>query len=110
VIEDTNEIEAKLVLSKDIGKFHLAYNQVIEQELEDGSKAEHGYACGARVDILDGVSLGIESKGNYTDGAYAAGPTLAVATESVWLAAGALIGLNDRADDLKVRLIVGLPF
>lgn len=109
-LEDPDVLEAKLVLSKDIGKIHFAYNQVLEQELEDGSEAEHGYACGARVDIRDGASIGIESKGNYTDGAYAAGPTLAAATESLWLAAGVLIGLNDKADDLNARLIVGFPF
>jgi hypothetical protein len=109
-LEDLDVLEVKLVLSKDIGTFHLSYNQVIEQELGDGSEAEHAYACGARVDIRDCASIGIESKGNYTDGAYAVGPTLAAATESLWLAAGVLIGLNDRANDLNVRLIVGLPF
>jgi len=30
--------------------------------------------------------------------------------ESRWLAAGVLIGLNDKADDLNARLIVGFPF
>lgn len=109
-LEEANVLEAKLVLSKDIGKVHLAYNQVIEQELEGGSEAEHGYACGARVDILDGASLGLESKGNYTEGAYAAGPTVAAATESLWMAAGILIGLNDKADDLNARLLIGFPF
>ena len=102
--------EAKLVLAKDIGKFNIAYNQVIEQALERGAEIEHGYALGVSYDVIDSLSLGAEAKGSYSEDEHAVGPVVSVETEKLWFSIGAAVGLNDNTADLQVRLITGFSF
>lgn len=105
-----DKIEAKLILAKDLGKWNIAYNQVYEKEVSDGDDFEHAYATGVSYEFSPTWKLGLESTGNYTDSKYYAGPTASWASEKVWVNLGALRGLNDESDDLRFRLIVGIPF
>ncbi|MFH1969864.1 MAG: hypothetical protein ABIJ53_06065 [Verrucomicrobiota bacterium] len=108
-LEKPNVLEGKLVLAKDIAKFNVAYNQVIKQELESGGKTEHAFAAGINYRIIP-MSIGMESKGNYTAGKYYVGPTLSWVTDKLWVTIGALGGLNGKSDDLQTRMIMGILF
>ncbi len=104
------KLEGKLILAKDFGKFNIAYNQVLEVGINNNGKTENGYAVGLNYELNPNLKIGIESKGNYTDGKYWLGPTVSWAQEKYWVGLGALGGLNDRSDDLMVRMIVGIRF
>ena len=105
-----NVVEAKLVLAKDIGDFNVSYNQIFKRDLESRGKTESEYAVGISYRIMPTLSLGIESKGNYSDRETAVGPTLSWAGKKFWVALGAAWGVNRRTDDLQVRMIAGIPF
>ncbi len=100
--------EAKLVLSKEVGKFDMSYNQVVERALTGAGETEHKYAAGLGYEVRSGVHAGLESTGNYTESEFAMGPTVALARQRYFFSLGALAGLNDKAPDLQVRLIIGV--
>ncbi|UCC96978.1 MAG: hypothetical protein JSW66_14170 [Phycisphaerales bacterium] len=103
-------LEGKLILARDFGKINLAYNQIVEDGISNGGETEHAYATGVSYEFNPAWKLGIESTGNLSDDKYYLGPTVSWAHEKFWVALGALGGLNDRSDDLRVRLIAGFPF
>jgi hypothetical protein len=103
-------LEGKLILAKDFGKINVAYNQIVEDGISHGGETEHAYAAGVNYEFNPICKLGIESTGNLTDDKYYLGPTVSWAHQEFWVALGALRGLNDRSDDLRVRLIAGFPF
>lgn len=108
-LEKPNMLEGKLVLAKDIANFNIAYNQIIKQVLESGGETEHEFAAGINYRIMP-MSIGIESKGNYTAGKYYAGPTLSWVTDKLWVTVGMLGGLSGKSDDLQTRMLLGIPF
>lgn len=103
-------LEGKLVVAKDFGKFNVAYNQILKVGINDKGGNENEYAMGVNYEFSPRWKVGLESTGNYTEDKYYIGPTVSWASEKFWVGLGGLRGLNDRSDDLKVRLIVGIPF
>jgi hypothetical protein len=104
-----NAFEGKLILAKDLGKLNLAYNQIYERKYETG-KGAHEYAAGMSYELAPWLRIGIESKGSYTEGEFAAGPTLAWMGNRIWANLGAVYGLNDKTRDREVRFLLGIPF
>ncbi len=109
-VHDKDAIEAKLVLAKDMGNLNIAYNQIIEVELGRGGETEHEYAAAVSYAVHHAVRIGAESKGSYTEREYAMGPTISWVPGRFWATLGAIFGLNNRTDDMQLRLIVGIPF
>jgi hypothetical protein len=103
-------IEGKLILAKDFGKMNMAYNQIVKKGINNDGTTEHKYAVGLNYSISARWTVGIESTGSYSNEKYYLGPTVSWASQRVWAGLGAVRGLNDRSDDLQVRLIVGIPF
>lgn len=103
-------LEGKLVLARDFGKFNVAYNQILAVGLNHDGETEHEYALGLGYEFCPAWKVALESTGNFTEDEYYLGPTLSWAGRRAWLAVGALTGLNDRSDDLRARLILGIPF
>jgi hypothetical protein len=103
-------LEGKLILAKDFDKFNVAYNQIIEDGITNGGETEHSYAAGVNYECSPAWKLGVESTGNFTNDEYYLGPTASWEGERFWVALGGLRGLNDSSDNLKVRLIAGIPF
>jgi hypothetical protein len=101
--------EGKLILAKDLGRFNLAYNQIYERSYETG-RGEHGYAAGVSYEIVPWFHVGVESKGSYTEGEFAAGPTLAWIGNRIWANLGAVYALNNKTNDREVRFLLGIPF
>lgn len=109
-----NEIETKLVLSKDAGKFNAVYNQIMENQLARDGRTKHEFSAGANYEVLPDVRVGVEFNGQlWAPGSHrnklSLGPTLAWENKYIWVVAGALFGVNHAADDHQVRLIVGVP-
>lgn len=102
--------EAKLILAKEIGDFNLSYNQIIKRNLEKEGKTDYEYATGISYAFMPRFRAGIESKGNYPKEKYAAGPTFSYAFNKAFVTLGTAFGLNERTDDLQIRMIVGVPF
>lgn len=103
-------LEGKLVLAKDIGKFNVAYNQILKTGISHDGETEHEYALGLGYEFNPTWRVALESIGNFTEDSYYLGPTISWGGPHVWLAVGALAGLNDESDDLNFRLILGIPF
>lgn len=101
--------EGKLIFSKDIGKANVSYNQIYKYKYSPG-KTEHEYAAAVSYEIVPWLRFGVESKGNYTDYEYSAGPTLSWTGNRIWANLGALYALNSRTNDQEVRFILGVPF
>lgn len=107
-------LEGKIVLSKDIGKLNVVYNQIIESQMGRKGLTEQAFTFGLNYEISDGVRLGFESKGQYWNpenhrNKLAMGPTLSYVHQCFWVALGTLFGVNRAADDWQSRLIVGVP-
>lgn len=110
-----NELEGKLVLSKDFGKWNVVYNQIIESELGSGGRTEQNYSVGASYELFSGVRVGGEGFGNYwKPGSHrneiSMGPTLSYENQYFWVTAGFAFGVNHSAEDTQARVIVGIPF
>ncbi len=101
--------EGKIILSKDIGRFNASYNQIYEHVKNTGT-GDNGYAAGISYELTPWLRIGAESKGSYTEGAYAAGPTLAFMGNRIWANIGAVYGLNRNTSDREVRFVLGVPF
>lgn len=121
---DEIEFEEKLVLSKNIGHFILAFNGTLEQEIQyKADVKEYLYKPGlaAGYQAAPWVVIGAETEarfvstdpGGYDHSAFFAGPTLSLAGESLWWNIGALFQVTDRYNEeprYEVRSIVGLYF
>jgi hypothetical protein len=101
--------EGKIVLAKDFGKLNIAYNQIYERVANTG-KGDHGYAAGTSYELAPWLRIGVESKGSYTEGEYAAGPTIAWMGNRIWANIGAVFDLNHKTNDREVRFLLGVPF
>jgi len=108
--DEPDVLEGKLILAKDINRFNVAYNQIMECGINNEGTTEHGYGFGLNCEFGPRWKVGFESTGNYTDDKYHLGPTVSRASERIWITAGLLRGLNDRSDDLQFRIILGYPF
>ncbi len=104
-----NAFEGKIILAKDIGRLNIAYNQIYER-VYTASAGEHEYAAGISYEIVPWFRAGVESRGSYTEGEYAVGPTLAWMGNRIWANIGAVYGLNHNTNDREVRFILGVPF
>jgi hypothetical protein len=102
------KFEGKVILAKDIGRFNFAYNHTIEREFGSSGETEYEYALGLSYEISPLLRLGLESKGNYSEGKYAWGPTISHGGR-LWVSFGLLFALNGRTDDIQARVIVGVP-
>lgn len=103
-------VEGKIILAKDYDKFNLAYNQIVKVAISRMSKAEHEYAAGLSYEFNPSWKVGLESTGNLSEDKFYLGPTASWAGKRFWVAIGAVAGLNEQSDDLRVRLIAGFPF
>lgn len=110
-----NELEGKIVLSKDFGKLNVVYNQILESELGENGRTTPEFRVAANYEVLPGVHVGGEFAGEYWHPSshhneLSIGPTIAYEHKYFWIAAGTLFAVNHAADDHEARVIVGVPF
>jgi len=136
--EHEQELETKLVVSKDLGDWTVAYNLILELEREEEEEpsgetewereSEIAHAFGVSYRAAPGLNLGLEAvarqpmEGSFseTEGhAYFVGPNVHVATKSWWATLTFLkqvdikesSGLDlDHFEKFEVRLIFGIHF
>ncbi len=118
------ELEAKLIVQKNIGKWVLAWNGTIEAEWEgsryDEDKAELAQTFGASYQISPALLIGAEvlheieydDWSQWGDHVVYAGPNVSVRTESWWLTITPLVQLTDvnSEPNFQVRAILGFHF
>lgn len=104
--DEPYELEAKAIFSRLSGDTNLALNLIAEKKLTAGEDTEIGYAMGASKNIAPKLRGTIEAFGNFKDPKHAIGPGLAYdIAPNQRLNINAGFGLNDRTDDLVVRVV-----
>jgi len=109
------EIEEKVILEKDFGRFALVTNFVFEQKL---FHADQGHAWeidfGARYEVVPQLRLGAEfwtiqeTVNGTTAGSYFLGPSVSWASSKIWLQLGAGFGVGDSSGATFVRSVLGI--
>ena len=109
------EIEEKLILEKDFGRFALVANLVAAQKPFHGDQGhEWEIDAGARFEVVPQLRLGAEfwtiqeTVGGVTEGSYFAGPSVSWASSKLWLQLGAGFGIGDSSGATFVRSVLGI--
>jgi len=113
-----NKLEAKLILSKSVGRWDISANPIYEFFWAPGEPIhEPGLDIGVSYELSYQVSIGIESvsrlkyqKGKDDKQISYFGPTMSFATGNMFYTVGYLTGLTDDSDDARVRLLMGIKF
>jgi long-subunit fatty acid transport protein len=117
---DPDEIQAKLLFAKQIGKFSNTANMSIEREVGEDSEDDFGYgfAYGLAYEHSEDLAYGLEwysDFGNFEDdfddqghqvGPVAYGDALGLFEYE----AGVLLGLSDAAPDALIKLVAEFEF
>jgi len=102
-------IELKIILAKDIGRFNMALNPILELELNGETEVEAEYAIGLNYEILSLLSAGLEFKGS--ESGHYVGPTIGHGVEQLWMTLGTAFPITDIDEgkpEFQIRLLVGI--
>lgn len=109
------EVEEKLILEKDFGRFALVANFVAEQKLFHANQGhEWEIDAGARFEVVPQLRLGAEfwtiqeTVGGVTEGSYFVGPSVSWASSKIWLQLGAGFGIGDSSGATFLRSVLGI--
>jgi len=104
------ELEAKLILSKDIGVFNISFNPILAIEKEEKEvELKPEYALGMNYELARTLRIGIEFKGS-KDGHYIA-PVISHGMDKIWVALAPTFKLGSVKNGQPgffLRLLVGL--
>ncbi len=104
-------IEFKLILAKDIGRFNVALNPILEFERKDKWELEPQYAIGISYKISKLISTGLEVKGS--ENGHYIGPVISLGKGHLRAALGSAFkigGIKEGKPELQVRMILGVGF
>ncbi len=103
-------LELKLILARDIGRFNIALNPVLEFEREDDEwEFKPEYAVGSSFAITKLLRVGLEAKGS--ESGHYVGPVIAHGREDLWVALGSGIKVGDVDEgkpELRLRMLLGV--
>ena len=107
-VEDENELEGKVILSKDFGRFNSTVNLIVEQVLKGGEDTEYGYSAGVSYPLSDVVRPGVEAFGAWKgeESEHYVGPSVALYLGKTWVNAGVGFGYAKDSDDFQMRVIL----
>jgi hypothetical protein len=112
-LSDPFELEEKLILTRDLGRFGLVLNLVGEQKIFRGAERNWEVDLGARYELVPQLRVAAEVwtiqavTSGQTKGSWYAGPSVSVASGRVWLQAGAGVGLGDATSQFQFRSVLG---
>lgn len=114
-------VEAKLILAKDLGKFNISFNPILEVEFEkeeeNGEKEwetefEPEYALGFSYQLNKLLRIGVEFKGSLKSAkGHYVGPVIAHGNEHFWVALGSAFKISDIEEgkpEYQVRMLLGI--
>ncbi len=113
-LKKPNKFEAKFVLAKTLSKFNVSLNPLYELFFAPGTKHEIGMDAGASWQLHPSFVAGVESvsriefEDGETESATYLGPTLSFAKGEWWYTLGVVFGINDMADDARIRFLLGI--
>ena len=103
-------IETKLILAKETDRLIVAFNPVLEIEIEDSdNKIETEYAAGLTYKLNKLFYAGIEIKGSEYGHYY--GPTISHGTHDVWFSIGTAFVMGtvkENKPEMEIRMIMGV--
>lgn len=113
LVADELELEAKLILAKDIGPLTLAINLIAEVALASNAEFVPGWAVGLSWEVAPAFKLGVETFGERSeeveDVVGYVGPALSWSpSPRWWLAVGASFGFTSKSDDFLASFIIGI--
>lgn len=109
--------QARAVLARDLGRVTVAVNPTIEIVFGGDVSVPDvgaGWAAGMTFDLAPTLEVGAETWGSFDvdapgEAGFSAGPSASWSpTQSLWIATTVGFGLNDNADRIDVRGVVGL--
>lgn len=112
-LSDPFELEEKLILAKDVGRFGLVLNLVGEQKIFRGAERLWEVDLGARYEVVPQLRIAAEAwtiqtvTAAGTNGAWYAGPSVSVASERLWIQAGLGAGIGDSSSQFQFRSVLG---
>ncbi len=117
---NSDELENKVILSKDFGPWNVIGNFVFEKKLNTGSHWEYEYTAGISYALTPRTRLGVELKqglGDSKDFAFNGTQNLQILpgiytnpTPNIRILVGPAFGLTRTSDDLQLRSIVEVEF
>ena len=102
-------IEFKLILAKDIGRFNLALNPILEFEYEDEWEFEPEYTVGISYEFIESLRLGLEAKGS--EYANYIGPVIAHGKGNLWITLGSAFSIGEVKEgkpEFQLRMLLGI--
>ncbi len=116
----SDELENKVILSRDFGKLNLVGNFIFEKKLNTGDDWEFEYTAGASYAVTPRIRLGLEVKQglgdsgdftfNSTQPLYIVPGIYASITPHVRVLFGPAFGVTRASDDLQLKSIVEVEF
>ena len=116
----SDELENKVILSKDFGPLNVVGNFIFERELNSGEPWEYEYTAGVSYAVTPRTRLGLEVKQSLgtsddfraddTQPLYLVPGVYTSITPHVRLLLGPAFGLTKASDDLQLRSIVEVEF
>jgi len=107
-------LEFRGVMAKDIGSLHGAVNLIAQEQVNAVDFVKYwdfGYTGGVSYPVIsDNFRVGIESTGDFNNNKYSLGPAVSYRGRRIWGAAGAVFGLNNNSEYIKVQAIIGVIF
>ncbi len=117
---NSDELENKLILSRDFGPWNVVANFIFEKKLNEGEPWEYEYTAGISYAVSARTRLGLEVKqglGNSEDFAFDSSQPLYIApgiytslSRHARLLFGPAFGLTKVSDDLQLRSLVEVEF
>jgi len=117
----SDEMEGKVILSRDVGPWNLIGNFIFEREINVHEPWQYKYTAGISYAVTPTTRAGLEIKESLGSGedfgehladreAYLVPGIYATVTPHVRVLAGPAFGLTRASDDLQVRTIVEVEF
>lgn len=109
-----NKFETRLVLAKQIKRLNLSLNPVYEYYFAPGSEHELGFDLGLSYEFSAKFIAGFESttrfefEENETEVGSYLGPTVSFASGEWWYTIGAVFGLTEHSDNVRIRFLMGV--
>lgn len=116
-LKNPNQAEAKIILSKEIGKLYGALNGIGEYDFGGRTDFTPELSAGLSYEIFQGLRIGVEGFSTLSDEGEAGdedlqgtalGPTISISTPWLWITTGASFGISKNSNAMNFCTILGI--